>query len=222
MSDQPRKRGRRRTPLSPEKIAAEAMALVDEGGMEALSFRALAKRLHCEAMSLYHYFPSKQHLIDALVNICIAETPVPQPGPGRRERLKEFCMRYRATVLRHPGFAPILTTHRLNHREGLAWLDEAVRIFEAEGLPASKRAVLFRVLSYYMTGAVLDEALGYAKGPSAAEPVPGEDAQRDFPAILAIGAHFGKENHLAFYETGLDLILDWIEREVAAAIPPEQ
>ena len=84
-----RKSGRRKKPdLSADKIAAEAMALVDESGLDGLSFRALGKRLGCEAMSLYHYYPSKQHLIDALVNICIAETPVPEPGPSPRERLK--------------------------------------------------------------------------------------------------------------------------------------
>ena len=56
----------KRPALSGERIATEAMALVDEGGIDALSFRTLAARLRCQAMSLYHYYPSKQHLIDAL------------------------------------------------------------------------------------------------------------------------------------------------------------
>lgn len=213
MNKAPNNRRRRET-LSAERIATEAMALVDESGLEGLSFRALGKRMGCEAMSLYHYYPSKQHLIDALVNICIAETPVPEPGPSPRERLKEFCMRYRATVLLHPGFAPVFTTHRLNHREGLAWLDESVQIFSASDAPMSRKAELFRVISYFMTGAVLDEALGYAKGPSAADPVPGDEAKRDYPHILGIGAYFGQENHLRFYETGLDVLLDWVEENL--------
>lgn len=207
---------RKRTPLSADRIAAEAMALVDEGGIDALSFRTLAARLKCQAMSLYHYFPSKQHLIDALVNICLAETPIPGPDLPFRERLHEFALRYRATNLRHPGFAQILTTHRLNHREGLAWLDSFVRIFDDAGRPASqaRKATLFRVLSYFICGAVVDEALGYAKGPGAADPVPADEAKRDFPAILGIGAHFGRENHQRFYEEGLNVIFDWIEADL--------
>ncbi len=215
---------RKRNPLSAERIAAEAMALVDEGGIDALSFRTLAARLNCQAMSLYHYYPSKQHLIDALVSICLAETPVPEPDMPFRARLHEFCLRYRATALRHPGFAQILTTHRLNHRDGLAWLDACVRMFDVHDAKVSteRKATLFRVLSYFITGAAVDEALGYAKGPSAAEPVPGDEAKRDFPAILGIGAYFGKENHLAFYEEGLRVILDWIEAEITCTIsnPP--
>lgn len=210
---------RKRRALSADRIAAEAMALVDEGGIDALSFRSLAARLKCQAMSLYHYYPSKQHLIDALVSICLAETPVPGPDLVFRARLHEFCLRYRATALRHPGFAQILTTHRLNHRDGLAWLDACVRMFDQPGcrLTKERTATIFRVLSYFITGAAVDEALGYAKGPSAAVPVPADEAKRDFPAILGIGAYFGKENHLGFYEEGLAVILDWIEAEIAAA-----
>jgi hypothetical protein len=128
--------------------------------------------------------------------------------------MRTLCLRYRETAIRHAAFAPVLFTHRLNHAEGLAWLDRVVGIFDGSDLPHSRRAALFRVLSYYLTGASLDESLGYAKGPSAAEPVPLEDAKRDFPHIMGVGAHFGRENHLAFFEEGLDLILDWIEREI--------
>ncbi|WP_347312440.1 TetR/AcrR family transcriptional regulator [Defluviimonas sp. SAOS-178_SWC] len=205
---------RKRTPLSAERIATEAMALVDEGGIDALSFRTLAARLKCQAMSLYHYYPSKQHLIDALINICLAEIEIPGPGLPLRERLHRFCLNYRATVLRHPGFAAIFTSHRLNHREGLATLDACVRMFDGAGVSYERKASLFRVLSYYITGAVLDEALGYAKGASAADPVPLDEARRDFPEIMGIGAYFGRENHLKFYETGLGVLLDWIEADL--------
>jgi AcrR family transcriptional regulator len=215
---------RKRTPLSAERIAAEAMALVDEGGIDALSFRTLAGRLKCQAMSLYHYYPSKQHLIDALVSICLLETPAPGPELPFRERLHEFCSRYRATALRHPGFAQVLLTHRLNHRDGLAWLDAGVRIFDVAGSTVSteRKATLFRVLSYFLSGASLDEALGYTKGPSAANPVPRDEAKRDFPAILGIGAYFGKENHLRFFEEGLGVLLDWIEVELTGKISPSR
>lgn len=79
-------RNRRRTPLNRERIAAAGTAIVDKKGLDALSFRTLGKRLKCEPMSLY-YYPSKQHLLDAMVSICLAETPVPPPGPPMRERI---------------------------------------------------------------------------------------------------------------------------------------
>jgi AcrR family transcriptional regulator len=205
----------RRPPLSAERIAAEAMALVDDGGLDALSFRALGRRLGCEAMSIYHYFPSKQHLLDAMVTICLAETPIPPPGIPARERMHTLCLRYRQTVLRHAGFAPILLTHRLNHREGLAWLDQVAAMFGGDEVAPDRRATLFRVLSYFITGAALDEAMGYAKGPGAAEPMPAAEAEQAFPVISGLAAHFGAEHHLPFYEAGLGLILDWIDGQRA-------
>lgn len=208
---------RKRPPLDADRIAAEAVALVDEEGLDALSFRALAKRLGCEAMSLYHHLPSKAHLLDAMVNICIAETPPPPRGPSPRERICTFAMAYRETAIRHPGVARVFLVHRMNHREGLAWLNGIVDIFEDAGLPPETGARLFRAIGYYLMGANLDEAMGYERGPSAAEPVPPEEAARDFPAIMRLGAHFGADNRRAFFDAGLEVMLDWLDDELDRA-----
>src|SRR4051812_14453640 len=57
--------------LSRERIAAVALALVDREGLAALSTRRLGDELGCEAMSIYHHFPNKAHLMDALVDLMI-------------------------------------------------------------------------------------------------------------------------------------------------------
>lgn len=206
----PRKR-KSRPNLSADRIVSEAMALIDSDGMDALSFRALGKRLGCEAMSIYHYFPSKQHLIDALITLCLNEIEIPPPGLSRRDHLRQFCLNWRATAIRHAGFAPILFTHRLNHPEALAWLDRSFAVFEGGDADTKTKATVMRVMAYYLNGAALDEALGYASGPSAANPVPMED-MGNYPNVMALGQHFGKENHDHFFHTGLELLLDWADR----------
>lgn len=211
-----RKAARRKPALSAEQIAREALALVDDDGLEAFSFRRLAKRLNCEAMSIYHYYSSKQHLTDAMVSICLSEVGMPDRGLPFREAMRQFAHSYRATALRHPGFAIVLVTHRLNHREGLEWLNSSLGIL-GDDIPIAKKAAFFRVFGYFFSGAVIDEAMGYAKGPSAAEPYPFEAAQRDFPGIMALGAFFGPDNREAFFDIGIDIILDWFERELASA-----
>src|SRR5256885_469309 len=52
--------------LSRESVCREALALVDEEGLEALSMRRLGTRLHVEAMSLYKHVRDKADLLDAL------------------------------------------------------------------------------------------------------------------------------------------------------------
>ena len=67
------------------------------------------------------------------------------------------------------------------------------------------------MLSYYVTGAALDETSGYAKGPSAAEPVPNEIVARDYPMVASVGPYFRFGSFDATFFAGLDLLLDGIE-----------
>lgn len=215
-SEKAKAKNRRKAALSSEEIAREALALVDDEGMEAFSFRRLAKRLNCEAMSIYHYYASKQHLIDAMVTICLSEIDIPDPDLPMREAMRQFAHNYRATAIRHSGFALMLVTHRMNHREGLEWLNTGIGILGSR-VPLEKKAEMFRVFGYFMTGAAIDEALGYARGPSAAEPYPFEDAKRDFPAIMELGTLFGPEHRGRFFDAGLEVLLEWFERELLAS-----
>jgi AcrR family transcriptional regulator len=203
----------KRSPLSAERIASAALQMVDHEGLEALSFRALAKELRCEAMSLYHYFPSKAHLLDAMVDIYLSEaTFLPEDEPWL-DQLRHAAHEFRKAALRHPGLFPFYSVYRQNSRSGLAYLNRIVKIMELSGLGTEARARHFRVLGYYLAGAALDEALGYAKGPSAAEPVPADTVQKEYPAIVAIGGFFGKEHHLKTFELGLEMLLARIAEE---------
>lgn len=196
-----------REPLSHERIVTTAFALADRRGLAAFSTRSLAEELGCEAMSIYHYFPSKAHLFDAMIDRCIEEMPVAASGEDWIERLRRVAFDYRVMALRHPGFFPFFGVHRLNTRAALAWLNAVLGIFEAGGLDAETRARQFRIIAYYVVGACLDETAGYAKGPSAAEAVPDSEVERRFPSIAAVGPYFQPQHHLKTFEAGLEAVL---------------
>jgi AcrR family transcriptional regulator len=196
-----------RAPLGAERIARAALDLIDRESLDGFSFRVLARELGCEAMSLYHYYPSKAHLFDALAEIYLSEIPAPPEDVSWIDQIRHICRSLRSAALRHPGFFQFMAVYRMNSRAGLAYLDGIVRVMEKSGLNPEMRARLFRVMGYYLTGAALDEALGYAKGPSAAEPVQTEDAKRDFPAIMGIGQWFSAEHHAKTFELGIEIIL---------------
>jgi AcrR family transcriptional regulator len=208
-----------RPQLSAERIAAAALSLVDAQGLEGLSYRILAKSLACEAMSLYHYYPSKAHLLDAMANICIAEVSSPPQELPWKEGLRYLARDYRKMALRHPGFYPFIAIYRMNSHNGLEMLNHVLSIFEGTGLGVEARARHFRVFGYFLTGACLDETVGYAKGPSAANPVPFEEAQRLFPAIMSVGSYFAKDQHERTFEMGLDVMIAQIESDATAGQP---
>jgi AcrR family transcriptional regulator len=58
-----------RQQLSRERIIAAALELVEEDGLKGLTMRALGERLSVEAMAIYHYFPSKEALLEAVAGV---------------------------------------------------------------------------------------------------------------------------------------------------------
>ena len=120
-ADRPgRKRSRALTaPLSRERIVDAALALIGDSGLDAFSTRKLGERLGCEAMSIYHQFPSKQHLLDALVEHAIGTGEIPEPGPDSQARVRAMLHSYRAMARRSPQLFPLVALHRLNTPAGV-------------------------------------------------------------------------------------------------------
>src|SRR5262245_30353946 len=109
-----RKSSRLRAPLTQELIVAAAVDVIEEIGLEAFSTRKLAERLGCEAMSIYHHFPSKAHLMDALVDRFVQSIPIPPKDLPWQQRLRDLTVSWRAVTMKQPEFFRYLVVHRLN------------------------------------------------------------------------------------------------------------
>ncbi|WP_186294536.1 TetR/AcrR family transcriptional regulator [Bradyrhizobium guangdongense] len=198
--------------MSRERIAAAAMALVDREGLAALSTRRLGEELGCEAMSIYHHYPNKAHLMDALIDLMLGQAQVAmEPQWDWRERLRRAAHGFRAMALRHPAFFPFFAVHRLNTRAGVAYIDGIIGILREAGFSDREAATYFREIGYYLTGAALDETAGYAKGPSSAEPVSNETIAVHFKHLAAAAPYFQPAHFQATFETGLEILIAGIE-----------
>ena len=193
--------------LTREILVDAALALVDREGLEALSYRRLAEAVGCEAMSLYHYFPSKGHLQDAVLDRVFGALEVPPPGSPWIERLRKAAWNYRAMALGHPKLYPLMAVHRMNTKVGVRKLDQIIGLFREGGFDDAVAASLFRDVGYYITGAALDETAGYAKGPSAAEPVTDAEITRDCPNLAAVAPYFKPQHFEQTFAAGLEMLL---------------
>lgn len=212
-----RSRGRRQgETLSSERIEEAALDLIEREGLEAFSTRKLAAVLGCEAMSIYHYYPGKAHLLDAVFDRVVGSLPPDDPSRTWRERVETLVFAYRDMAHRYPRFFPFIALHRHNTRAGLAWLERVLGVFSDAGLDTETGARFFRLVGYYVMGAALDETSGYAKGHSAAEPVPDPDIERDFPLVTAVNRYFRPAEHDATFRLGLGILLDRIEAMAGA------
>ncbi|MER5766915.1 TetR/AcrR family transcriptional regulator [Streptomyces sp. NPDC001985] len=106
----PRRQRREQPALSREQIVAEAIALLDAEGVDALSMRKLGTRLNAGATSMYTHVANKDELIELVVDEVYGEIEVPGTiGPdGWRAAVAHSAHSMRAAVLRHPWTASVL------------------------------------------------------------------------------------------------------------------
>ncbi|GGT32229.1 TetR/AcrR family transcriptional regulator [Nonomuraea spiralis] len=101
---------RERPALSLDRIVSEAVRLLDEEGLEALSMRSLGTRLDAGATSLYRHVANKDELIELVVDEVYGELRVPsaEEAAGWRDGLATSARSLRAVILRHPWLASVL------------------------------------------------------------------------------------------------------------------
>ena len=97
-------RGRGRQPvLSRDQIADVALKIADEEGLDAVSIRRIAREIGSGAMSLYHYFDSRDELLELMGDRVAAEMLVPGELPEDwREALTAIARHSLAAFTHHP------------------------------------------------------------------------------------------------------------------------
>lgn len=202
-----------REPLSRERIAIAALELIEAEGLPAFSIRRLGRVLGVEAMSIYHYYPSKAHIMDALIDHIIEEMfPFPPADLPWSERMRRVAYQWRALLVRRPSLFTFVATHRLNTRKGLRWINDTLRLCGEAGLTHEQTVRMFRTFGYYLNGAILDETAGYARGPSTVEAVPEDEVARDYPEVIAAGPYFQPREWDATFAFGVDLLIEGYAR----------
>jgi AcrR family transcriptional regulator len=196
-----------REPLTPQRIVDAALALVDDEGLAGFSTRRLGERLRCEAMSIYHHYPSKQHLLDAMVDRVIGSIEFPPAGGDPIGRVRALFDAYRAMAHRHPAFFGYAAVHRLNTPVGVRFIDDAIALIRTAVPDDALAARYFRAAGYYLVGAALDETSGYARGPSAAEPVDDAYIAAHCPNLLRAAPYFERVQWDATFDLGIDALL---------------
>jgi AcrR family transcriptional regulator len=97
-----------RTPLSPERIVATAIELMDRDGLSALSMRRLGAALSVQAMSLYGYFPNKDALITAAGEQLFSQIGDPDPDLHPLDGIRRVMLAFYGLAERHPCIVDLL------------------------------------------------------------------------------------------------------------------
>ena len=161
---------RRRAGLTAEQIVDAALATIDEDGLAAVSMRRLGQALGVEAMTLYHYFPSKRALLDAVVDRVFAET-VARVREGRWEvAAADYSDALRDGLRAHQGLAALALSRPVESAAGLDQVERMIAALTAGGLDLGSAIDLFNALSVFTAGHVLAEQAIGEPGPPEIDP----------------------------------------------------
>lgn len=155
-----RKRARgERAGLSRGRVLDAALALVDRDGLAALSMRRLGAELGVEAMTLYHYVPNKDALLDGLVERVFEQVAPLAADCGRwRAALEEYAGSLRQTLLRHPGVLPLATSRPAVPPQTLDAVEHGLRMLRDAGFPLGRALDVLNSLTVFAVAHTAAEA----------------------------------------------------------------
>jgi AcrR family transcriptional regulator len=205
----------RRRALTRERVVAEALAVVNTDGAQALSMRALARRLGVVPGALYRHVRNKEQLYDLILDAVLAEvdcrTDLALPWIAQVATLTH---RLRAVLESHPGIAVLLKTRDPVSPASLALAEAFLAPLHAAGLSGHEAALAFRLIYDYTLGFAL------ADPASPAEQRLHDSAARQqlhaflrslpassFPTLAAHGTYAWADDREQRFTSGLDTVI---------------
>ncbi len=191
--------------LSRRGIAAEALALVDEEGIEALTTRRLAKRLGVEGPSLYNHVKGRDDLLDEMTELIDehVDTALLEHDDWRIG-LVEFARSYRRAFAAHRHLVATISARPVNTRTALNAYESVFAWFSRLGWDPHTASVVTAAIDFLVLGSAIETFKGgFDRPPSEYEP--------DYPHLAnALRAAGDDDIDDLGFELGLAALVAWI------------
>lgn len=211
--------------LDRQRILSAAVALVDESGLQKLSMRSVGRRLGVEAMALYRYLPSRESLLDGIVEQVVDELYAdPEVHLVPQGDWQDFVVRLahgvRRVALRHPQVFPLVATRPPQAPwvrpplRSLRWIESLLEGLLRRGFTEQQAVTAYQAFSSFLVGHLLLEvsALGVDVGPveqadaaaqATVEPLP----LGSYPVLLRLAPLLAADHFAAEFAASLaDLV----------------
>ena len=214
-----------RTPLSRVRVLDTAVALADEGGVDALSMRKIAQALGVVPMALYKHVANKNELLDGMIDVIVGEIDPPAGDTDWKTAVRRRVLSARRMLLRHP-WAPEVIESRIKARSTptpavMAYLDSMIGIFRAGGFSIDLVHHALHVMGSRLLGFSQELFQDSSDGEPDPDAMAPEEMAARYPHIteLAMAVAHDQESVVGSgcddqfeFEFALDLTLDGLER----------
>ena len=148
-------------PLDRQLILHHAFAVLNEAGLEGLTLRRLAARLHVQAPAIYWHFKNKQELLDEMGTQVLLEARVDEAIlrelPTWQEWAKAYCAGLRNAFLRYRDGAKMASGTYLTDTKMFAVMEMSLRKFIDAGFTLRQAVVGLGTFYSYTVGFVIEE-----------------------------------------------------------------
>jgi AcrR family transcriptional regulator len=194
--------------LSRRGIAEEALKLVEEEGVEALTTRRLAKRLGVKDPSLYNHIAGRDDLLDEMTSLIYEYVAGANlDDPDWRVALTEFARAYRRAFDVQPQLVAIIASRPVRSRVALRAYDEAFAAFARFGWTPQFSATVMAAIDYLVLGSAIETFKGGFDRPS-------DEYAEDFPHLAAaLKASRDVDVDQLGFELGLAALIAKVEAE---------
>lgn len=223
--------------FTPAEVVRAAMSIADEDGLGAVTMQAVSARLGLTTMAVYRYFPNKDALTDAIIDVGMGQPPdLAEPRLPWRDEVARWAHAKRAMLISRPWLAELPFVAAPHGPNWLLWLEALADSLSRTGLGGPELGEILGVVDGYTRGAsdtAVSLARARARGISEQEWVAavGADLGRaledsrfpKFGAILTTPSS-GRGRTLAeSFDFGLQRVLDGIElyvKRTSGGSPP--
>lgn len=221
----PPKRGPR-PKLSAIHIATKAIALADAHGLEAVSMQRLAAEFDFTTMSLYRYIPSKNDLVDLMVDLAFGAPPEFDDGDWR-DQLTTWAHRCLDRYRTHLWLLGAATARRrIMGPNEIGWLESALDVLQRARLAAEQRHDAFLLVNGHVRNMALEIVNQSQPGVDEWRAAMAKlfDQQSDrFPAFHQTMSEGGmKSSFDNRIDIGLEFLLDGIAKQARQATEAKQ
>jgi AcrR family transcriptional regulator len=211
----------RRPRLTRERVVAEALTVIAEDGIQALTMRSLAARLGVVPGAVYHHVRNKQQLQDLVFDNVLAEIDVDLDSSlGWPDQLKVLAHRLRQVLEAHPGVAGVLKTRDPLGPHSLALAEAFLEPLQGAGFSDREAGLAFFLLVDYTIGFAVSSTSTSVNEQRVRDPATRAQLHQffrslppdRFPALVALGEHIWVDNRDERFTAGLHVLVDGLEQ----------
>ena len=206
-----------------------AVALAQREGLESLTMRRLADDLGVGAMTLYHYVPNKEKLLDGMVEIVFGEIELPTTDVEWKTAMRRRALSTREALNRHRWAVGLMESRTTPGPHSLRLHNAVLGVLREAGFSIEMTIQAYSVQDAYIYGFALQEkSIPFDDAEGAAAVAEAQYREYDelkeerqlgelahaFPYLAEVVAgHVAKVGYdfATAFEHGLDLILDALE-----------